>query len=455
MLPYAPVHELLFDAGAPGALVLTSGNRSSEPIAFEDDAARDRLAGLVDAFLIGERAIARRVDDSVVMDGPLGPVIVRRSRGYAPAAVAELPLDRPLLALGADLKNAITLVVDGTAFVSQHIGDLDHHAAGAAFTRTIEDLLRMYGVDASQVIVAHDAHPGYRSTAVAQSLGCRHLPVQHHRAHVASVLAERGALDTPVIGVAFDGTGYGDDGTIWGGEFFAGSVGVGFARVAHLRPALLPGGDAAARFPAQALAGFVEGLPDLCDLTAPPFYLPARFTAARRLAASGLRTFGTTSIGRLFDAMAALLGFTRAVSFEGQAAMWLEQCARRGVARTRLHLPVDDGVIDYRPAIVETIRARRDGADPCDLACAFHQGLVGALVELAVRLASAHGAEAIVVSGGVFQNMLLLRLMRESLPSRLPLWTNREVPPNDGGISLGQAAIAACRGDLRVRRERA
>jgi len=452
MLPYAPVHELLFDAGAPAALVLTSGNRSSEPIAFEDDDAASRLTGLADAFLIGERLIARRVDDSVVMDGPLGPVIVRRSRGHAPAAVTGLPVDGPLLALGGDLKNAVTLVVDGTAFVSQHIGDLDHHSAGSALTRTIEDLLRMYAVDRSQLVVAHDVHPGYRSTAVAESLGSRRLAIQHHRAHVASVLAEREALDVPVIGVAFDGTGYGDDGTIWGGEIFAGSVGSGLARVAHLRHAWLPGGDAAARFPAQALAGFVYGLPDLGDLTAPPFNLPARFALARRLAASGVRTFGTTSVGRLFDAVAAALGFTRPVSFEGQAAMWLEQQARRGVARSRLRLPTENGVIDFRHALTEIIHARRRGEDPADIARAFHEGLVEALVDLVTRLASSHGAEAVVLSGGVFQNMLLLRLTRESLPPRLSLWTNREVPPNDGGISLGQAAIAACTADLRVRR---
>ena len=287
MLPYTPLHHLLFAAGAPDVLVMTSANRSSEPIAYEDRDARERLAGLADAFLVGERPIARRVEDSVVRCGPLGPVILRRGRGYAPGAVATLPVSRPVLALGADLKNAITLVVDGQAFVSQHIGDLDHYDACRAFEETIQ---RPAGACTpcmpTSCCVARDAHPQYRSTALAATFGgAETVAVQHHRAHVASVLAERGAWEQRVLGISLDGTGYGDDGTIWGGELFVGSIRDGFERVAHLRPAALVGGDAAARHPVQAAAGFLEQLDELPDLARAPFDFPPRYAVVTPAAA--------------------------------------------------------------------------------------------------------------------------------------------------------------------------
>src|ERR1700677_4171285 len=264
MLPYTPLHHLLFAAGAPDVLVMTSGNRSSEPIAYEDEDALHRLAGIADSFLIGQRPIARRVDDSVARAGVFGPVVLRRARGYAPDAVAQLPTERPILALGADLKNAITLVVDGQAFVSQHIGDLDHYPSFRAFHQTIGDLLSMYEVRREDLLLVHDLHPQYVSTTHAAMLevpqGCA---VQHHRAHVASVLTERGEWTKRVVGVSFDGTGYGDDGSIWGGEIFVGSVQEGFHRVAHLRPAALAGGDAAALYPAQAAAGFLTQVEEI------------------------------------------------------------------------------------------------------------------------------------------------------------------------------------------------
>jgi hydrogenase maturation protein HypF len=216
MLPYTPLHHLLFANGAPEILVMTSANRSSEPIAYKDDDALQQISGIADGFLIGERPIARRVDDSVARVGAFGPSILRRARGYAPSAAATLPSTRPILALGADLKNTITLVVDGQAFVSQHIGDLDHYESFCSFRETIQDLLSMYEIDSDQLLLVHDAHPQYLSTIHAAELhASEKCAVQHHRAHIASVLAERGAFDKRVIGVSFDGTGYGDDGTIW------------------------------------------------------------------------------------------------------------------------------------------------------------------------------------------------------------------------------------------------
>jgi hydrogenase maturation protein HypF len=444
MLPYTPLHHLLFAAGAPDLLVLTSANRSSEPIAYEDVDALDRLAGIADAYLLGERPIARRVEDSVARSGPLGPVILRRSRGYAPGAVAVLPSTRPVLALGADLKSAVTLVVDGQAFVSQHIGDLEHYQAFRAFRETIRDLLAMYDVAPDQLLVARDAHPQYRSTAFAAELeAAEERIVQHHRAHIASVLAERGAWHTPVLGVSFDGTGYGDDGAIWGGEIFLGSMTGGFERIAHLREAALVGGDAAAAFPVQAAAGFLIQVLGLPDLFAAPFGFPRRYADARRLARQPVRVFTTTSMGRLFDAAAALVGFTGPVSFEGQAAIWLEQLAGRAGGAAAYPFPFDGRELDFRPLLLAAARDRARGRAPEEVARGFHAGVAQGLADALATLAESHDVDTIVVSGGVFQNQMLVgdlavRLEAESLA----LWANGAVPPNDGGISLGQAALA-------------
>lgn len=447
MLPYAPLHHLLFAAGAPGDLVMTSANRSSEPIAYDDQDALERLSGIADAFLIGQRPIARRVDDSVARDGAFGPVILRRARGYAPGAVAKLPGGRPILALGADLKNTVTLVVDGQAFVSQHIGDLEHYDAFRAFQETISDLVAMYEVDWDELLVAHDGHPQYASALYASELKVpRTVAVQHHRAHVASVLAERGQWEKRVLGVSFDGTGYGDDGSIWGGEIFVGSVKEGFERVAHLRNAKLPGGDAAAQYPVQAAAGFLAQLGALPDMTTAPFHFPERFENALQLLSKSVRTFSTTSMGRLFDAVAALLGFTRDISFEGQAAMWVEQLAR-GASLTgggAYVFPFAGAELDFRPLLHSVVRDRLSGRDPGEIARAFQQGVALGLRDCVIELCQAHALDTVVLSGGVFQNELLLQDMKSLLEGEaVSVWTNHAVPPNDGGISLGQAALAA------------
>jgi len=448
MLPYAPLHHLLFAAGAPPVLVMTSANRSSEPIAYTDDDARARLEGIGDAFLIGERPIARRVDDSVVRAGALGPMILRRSRGYAPGAVARFAVERPILAVGADLKNTVTLVAEGQAFVSQHIGDLDHFQAFEAFRETIRDLLSMYRVRREELLVVYDSHPQYVSTAHALELpAAERRWAQHHRAHVASVLAEREAWDEPVLGVSFDGTGYGDDGAIWGGEIFAGSVTRGFERIAHLRYAALPGGDAAAQHPVQAAAGFLldtEGLPCLSEA---PFLFAQRYETARQLARNRVRTFATSSMGRLFDAAAALLGFTRAITFEGQAAMWLEHLARGAPAREAFSFPMVGGELDFRHLLLAVAHDRRRGRDPAEIARAFQLGIAQGLCGALETLSRETGIETVALSGGVFQNELLLEdILSLTAAGRLRVWTNHAVPPNDGGISLGQAAIAAMGG---------
>ncbi|MGA8437237.1 MAG: carbamoyltransferase HypF [Candidatus Sulfotelmatobacter sp.] len=446
MLPYTPLHYLLFAAGAPEVLVMTSANRSSEPIAYEDEEALDRLSGIADAFLIGERPIARRVDDSVARDGVFGPVIVRRARGYAPGAVATLPTARSILAVGADLKNAITLVVDGQAFMSQHIGDLSHYESLRAFKETIQDLIAMYEVRPDELLVAYDSHPQYASSAHVLALAIpQKLAVQHHRAHVASVLAERGEFEKRIVGVSFDGTGYGDDRSIWGGEIFAGSIKDGFDRVGHLRNAWLPGGDAAAQYPVQAAAGFLAGVEGLPDLGAGPFCFPERYHQSVDLVQKNVRIFPTTSIGRLFDCAAALLGFTREVTFEGQAAMWLQQLASGVPATEPYPFPWAEPELDFRPLLQALVSDRLRGRPLPEMARAFQRGLAQGLSDAVVSVCETRDLKVVALSGGVFQNELLLRDLKSLFHTAgLEVWTNHAVPPNDGGISLGQAAMAAC-----------
>ncbi|MEM7734392.1 MAG: carbamoyltransferase HypF [Deinococcota bacterium] len=444
MLAYTPLHYLLFDMGAPDVLVMTSANRSSEPIAYEDDDAKTRLAGLADAFLIGERPIARRVDDSVIKPIANTFVPLRRARGYAPAAVTTLPTSTPLLAVGADLKNSITLVVDGQAFISQYIGDLEHYGAFQAFEETIHDLTSMYAVDLAEAVIAYDVHPGYRSQQAALELpALAHIPIQHHRAHIAAVLAERQAWDTRVLGIAFDGTGYGDDGAIWGGEFFVGSVHAGFERVSHLHYATLPGGDAAAKYPVQAAAGFLHGL-DLPDLTEPPVNFPKRYLQACKLITQSVQCYPTSSAGRLFDTVAALLGFTHEMTFEGQAAMWLETLAQTASSHDYYPVPLVSSVLDYLPLLDGLIQARVTGTTPAELAASFHHSLAKGVTDAAFSLCDEYELDTIVLSGGVFQNGLLTSLLVTMLTAKgKHVWLHEKVPPNDGGISFGQAALAA------------
>ena len=359
--------------------------------------------------------------------------------------MASLPAACPILALGADLKNSITLVVDGHAFVSQHIGDLDHYQSLRAFHETIDDLLSMYRVHRDELFLVHDLHPEYFSTTHAAALGAKQThAVQHHRAHVASVLAERGEWTKQVIGVSFDGTGYGDDGTIWGGEIFVGSMQHGFNRVAHLRRAALAGGDAAAHSPVQAAAGFLAQVNDLPDVLAEPFVFPDRYRSAMELVRKNVRTFATTSVGRLFDTAAALLGFTRDVTFEGQAAIWLEQLARTAPLTEPYPFPVAGGELDFRPLLLAVAQDRVRRRDVREIARSFQHGIAQGLRDLLNTISRSHGLDTVVLSGGVFQNELLLQDLKFLLTNdSLQVWTNHAVPPNDGGISLGQAALAA------------
>ncbi|MCA0315485.1 MAG: carbamoyltransferase HypF [Candidatus Melainabacteria bacterium] len=455
LLPYTPLHYLLFAAGAPAAMVFTSANISGEPIAYLDEDAYADLQGLADLFLIGERPIQRRIDDSVVSVVGKEPLMVRRSRGYAPDAVARLPREQDfILALGGDLKNTVSLSVGGQVFMSQYVGDLEHSSCFDAFEETIADLLSMYKVPRSNLVVAYDLHPNYRSSRNRDSIeASRFIGVQHHRAHIASVLAEHNKMDELVLGLAMDGTGYGDDQAIWGGEVFLGSVRSGFERICHLDYALLPGGDAAARFPQQALAGYLDEKTRNALMSESFFQFDEHYSNAVKMIEKNLRVFKSSSMGRLFDAVAALCGFVGEVQFEAQAAIWLEHQARGQLKKIgeidrskldRYRFNFEGETLDFKFALSAVVEDRLNGVKPGAVALSFHLALAVSLADALEALSFAHQVRIVAASGGVMQNSLLSDFLRDELSRRgLALLLNRAVPPNDGGLSLGQVALAS------------
>lgn len=448
MLPYTALHHLLLaDAGRP--LVMTSGNLSDEPIAHEDDDAIARLGPLVDGLLTHDRPIHIRCDDSVARAASGRIQMLRRSRGHAPEPLPlSAPARRAVLAVGAELKNTIAVAKNGMVVASHHIGDLEHLATYRSFLRALDHLRRLYGVTPD--VVAHDLHPEYLSTKLAMELDLPTCGVQHHHAHVASCMVEHGRTDR-VLGVAFDGMGYGTDGTMWGGEFLVADLDA-FIRVGHLCPIAMPGGVAAIREPwrmglawathagegDRALASFS----DVDDTSR---------DAVRHLVERAAGPV-TTSVGRLFDAVASLLDGRRRVNYEGQAAMELE-----GLARTvaRPDAPSFGGLFDLGdvgglavldPApLLRAIVEDRDRCVPIPvLAAGFHEALGRATASLAAGLARAHGLDTVALTGGVFQNTRFTEIVESALhDDGLHVLVHRQVPPNDGGISIGQAAIAA------------
>ncbi|GGQ27142.1 hydrogenase maturation protein HypF [Actinomadura coerulea] len=433
MLPYTPLHHLLVTEPT----VLTSGNVSDEPIAYRDEDAVERLAGIADAFLLHDRPIHTRTDDSVMRTFRGRPLPVRRSRGYAPEPI-PVPVGRPVLACGAELKNTFCLTRDGRAFVSHHIGDLENHETLRAFEEGIGHFRRLFGI--APELIAYDPHPEYLSTKYALDQDLPGIAVQHHHAHIASCLADNGATG-PVIGVAFDGTGYGTDGTLWGGEFLVADL-RGFERAGHLEPVPLPGGAAAIREPWRMAAAY--GVPD--DL---PVARRPGWAAVTAMARHGVNAPPTSSMGRLFDAVAAVLGVRDRVDYEGQAAIELEQCA--DPAETGVYPATLSGTAGFTvpggeivDAVVSDLRA---GVPVPVIAARFHNGVAALVVDAASRIRSETGIGTVALSGGVFQNMLLLdRAVSGLTDAGFDVLTHHRVPPNDGGISLGQAAVATARG---------
>ena len=452
MLPYTPLHHLLLDAFG-GPLVMTSGNRSDEPIAYRDDDALARLGPMVDALLVHNRPIHTRCDDSVTRAVLGQELLIRRSRGYVPEPLMlPFPTPVPLLATGAMLKNVFALCKGRHAFLSHHIGDLDHYEARQAFAEGVRHLARLFDVEPKAV--AHDLHPDYPTTEYALALeGVERVAVQHHHAHVAAVMAEWG-LSGPVLGVAYDGTGYGPDGTIWGGEILLANY-AGFRRMAHLRPVPMPGGERAVRDAWRMAAAWLWAAfgPAGEEVGAPVAERvgPERWRGTFRVLRAGLAGVQTTSMGRLFDAVASLAGVRDRSGYEGHAAVELEMAAAQhaGAAEPYPFRVSGDGFpleLDATPAIAAIVADLRAGVPSPVIAARFHAAVAAATATALRRLRKEIGVDCVVLGGGVFQNVTLLELLVPRLQEAgFKVYLPRAVPPNDGGICLGQAAVAAWR----------
>jgi hydrogenase maturation protein HypF len=443
MLPYTPLHHLLM-AELAFPIVATSGNLTDEPICTDNFEAFRRLREIADGFLVHDRPIVRHVDDSVVCVTCDREMILRRARGYAPAPI-HLPAALPTtLAVGSHLKNTVALSVGSEVFLSQHLGDLSSAEAHAAFQKSVADLPRLY--DARPTSVVCDLHPEYLSTKYATGLSIPVHHVQHHWAHVLSCLADNG-LEPPVLGVAWDGTGYGTDGTIWGSEFLASNADLNsFERVAHLRPFRLPGGDAATKQPYRSALGLLfemHGHDLLEHLHLPPLreYPAAHLPPLLTMMEKGVNSPWTSSMGRLFDAVASLIGLRQKVNFEGQAAMDLEYAVEPEIEEAYpfscQHGP--PYVLDWQPMIEQIIVEFTQDVPPGVIAGKFHNTLAAMVVAVARK----QHFPRVLLTGGCFQNRTLLELCvhRLSAEGFEPYW-HRRVPPNDGGIALGQIIAA-------------
>jgi hydrogenase maturation protein HypF len=443
MLASTPLHLLLLDA-TQRPLVMTSGNLTDEPIAASNDEARARLGGIADDFLLHDREIVARCDDSVLRPAASGPVFLRRARGYAPLPL-DLPLAAPvpLLAVGAQLKHTFTLAQGDAAWLSPHQGDLDHLETLEHVQQSLAHYRALFRV--SPEVAVHDLHPGYLSTRLAQESGLRLMGVQHHHAHVAAVMAEHGETSR-VVGLAFDGTGFGDDGKVWGAEVLVADL-LSSERVGRLRYAPLPGGDKAVRAPWRSLAGFLSlerGATRLAERSFAGIPSNERALCEQQIA-RGLNAPLASSMGRLFDAAACALGLRTESLYEGQAAMELEALAGTTVG-VELPFPVRDGIMDPVPLLVALAEARANGVGLAALAAGFHDAVARAAAALAARAATGANVRTVALGGGTFQNVRLLDHLICLLEAEgLRVLRPRRLSPNDGAISYGQAAIAAAR----------
>ncbi len=449
MLAYSPIHHLLFERLGPTALVMTSANAGGSPIVFRDDDLA-WIDGLADGALTHDRPIHVPCEDSVLTVDDQGATLpLRRSRGYAPLPVSvpmpesEVPV---ILATGGDLKTTFCLMAsDGHAHMSSHLGDMADPRTQSCFSGSLDHLAHM--TDRRPGLVACDMHPGYATTRWAQRRGQPTLRVQHHHAHAVSLLAEHGRLGSPLLAVAYDGTGYGTDGTIWGGELLALVEPSRFTRVGHLKPFALPGGDGAARQPARIALDLMlrAGISWDTDL-APVAHVgtDGRHVLAQQIP-RGIGCVTTTSMGRLFDAVSSLLGVCQEVTYEGQAAVELEHVARAGrPGRVPIDFDVRGGVLDPRPVIVGLVDGVRSGVATDELAAAFHDAVIRATVRVSAECALATAIPTVGLTGGVFANRLLLEGIRNGLQDRgFEVLTHRVVPCNDGGLALGQAVVVA------------
>ncbi len=455
MLPSTPLQHLLFDAGAPAVLVMTSGNLSDEPICIDPAEAEMRLAGIADCFCHNNRRIHVPCDDSVVQVSGEGPQPIRRSRGYAPLPL-RLPVStRPVIAVGGELKTTAAVATGNQVWLSQHIGDTENLQTLAVLARTVATLTELQHVLPEAVI--SDSHPSYLSRKWASEEAVRrgipHLMVQHHHAHLASLLAEHGwSHSETVLGVTFDGTGFGTDGTIWGGEFLLGGY-KSVERVGSLLPVQLPGGDAPTRRPARSALAHLKAAGLRWDLDLPPVAAssPNELQVIGRMLQTGASCTPTTSMGRYFDAVASILGGRQDVDYEGQAAVELEALATACVVQPNAEAwtPAveqlgDRLVLNPRPALVAAIAAVRNGTDQRLAAANFHLGLAAGVAEMATKVRDRTGVAVVGLTGGVFVNRFLTAACVARLnAANFQVLTHRVVPPNDGGLALGQIAVVA------------
>ncbi len=449
MLPYSPLHHLLLE-NSVRPLVLTSGNVSNEPICFENEDALKRLGHIADYFLLHDRRIHIRADDSVTRSCDKREMILRRARGYAPAPfTVRFKFEREILACGAELKNTFCLTRANHAFVSQHIGDLENLETYEAFRHGIEHFKRLFHLQPTAI--AYDLHPEYLSTKYALALDepTTKIGIQHHHAHVASCMVDND-IEGEVIGVVMDGLGFGTDGRLWGGEFFVADF-MEAERIAHLEYVEMPGGARAIREPWRMAAMYLHRAmgDDFLNLDIPYVrQLDCRAWATLlKMAATNTNSPQTSSMGRLFDAMSSLIGLRNAVNYEGQAAIELEMIADRSCSEEYVfEIAADGSTIEASSVIHQAVQDLLAGVAPPIISAKFHHGVARLITTLACRIRDERCIARVVLSGGVFQNMLLLKTTRRMLQSGdFKVFTHSRVPTNDGGIALGQAAIANAR----------
>jgi len=450
-LPYTPLHHLLLAEMSP--LIMTSGNRAEEPIVNDEKELDQILGSIADYALIHNRPIVRRCDDSVLKIVRDNRLFIRRSRGYVPDCIA-LPYESPpIIACGAELKNTFCITRGRQAFVSQHIGDLTEYKAYAFFRESIADLTKLLQV--TPAIIAHDMHPDYQSTKYAQDSSIKQqIEVQHHHAHIAACMTEH-QITEPVIGVVLDGTGYGTDGKVWGGEFLVADL-LDFRRAAHFKEYPLPGGDAAVQHPIRmalscCLKEFGNTLDPFCQSLFERTIAADEYTVLVDMIEKGIRSPSTTSCGRLFDAVAALCGICSSITYEGQAAIKLQQLARTDIT-TCYTYTIDNegknrpGSISFGQTIKEIVANLKSNTAIGVISAAFHNTIAAGVADMCNRIRQVEHIDSVVLSGGVFQNDLLLDLTIKRLEdSNFNVFYHTIVPPNDAGIALGQAAITCAR----------
>jgi hydrogenase maturation protein HypF len=446
MLPYTPLHEILFNSGNFEALVMTSANISEEPICYQNEECFQRLGSVADYFLNHDRDIYIRCDDSVLRTGAGRPVFIRRSRGYAPRPVLLQNKGTPVLAVGAHLKNCICLTRDNLAFVSQHIGDLENLATLQVFEQTMQHLQKLMEINPEYII--HDLHPDYVSTKwVVENARIPYRGLQHHYAHILSVMAEH-SLDQPVIGVALDGAGYGADGTIWGGEVLICNI-HDFERYAHFENIPMPGGEQAILHPWRMGVAYLKKYSPDAENISRQLFPPQtcrQLDLLNQMIDKKINSPLTSGCGRLFDAVAAILGLRTSVAYEGQAAIMLEAKGERSKAKDLdigqiMIKETGNGFLLSPEEIIPKIAAcRLQNKSVALISKSFHNRLIEALSRITVRAGQDTGIRNVALSGGCFQNMILLNGLVESLTARgFKVYFNTQVPANDGGIALGQA----------------